>query len=314
VNAERSTITLADGRTVEVLTQGPPDGLPLVTHHGTPGGGLVTYPPKTETELARGLRTIHFARPGYGESTPRAGRSVADVAGDVAEILDALGAERFITWGASGGGPHALACAALLPARCLAAATIAGVAPSDAEGLDWLAGMGPENIAEFGAAQRGAADLTAYLEKEAAGLGDLTGADIINGLGGLIGDADKAVLTGEYADYQAASLRASLRTGIAGWHEDDLAFVTGWGFSFGSAAPGAAAVPGTAGDAGAWAPVAIWQGDDDRMVPFGHGQWLAARIPGARAHLLPGEGHLSLAEHHYGEILDDLLRLAGRAG
>ena len=123
MNAERSTITLADGRTVEVLTEGPPDGLPLVSNHGTPGGGLVSYPPMTETELARGLRTIHFARPGYGQSTPRAGRSVADVAGDVAEILDALGAETFITWGASGGGPHALACAALLPGRCLAAAS-----------------------------------------------------------------------------------------------------------------------------------------------------------------------------------------------
>ena len=298
MNAERSTITLGDGRAVEVLTEGPPDGLALVIHHGTPGGGLVTHPPKSEAELARGLRTVHFARPGYGESTPQPGRRVADVARDVAEILDALGAGTFITWGASGGGPHALACAALLPGRCLAAATIAGVAPSDAEGLDWVAGMGPENIEEFGAAQRGPADLTALLDKEAAGLGTVTGADIIEGLGGLIGDADKAVLIGEYADYQAAALQGALRAGVAGWRDDDIAFVTNWGFSLD----------------GLPAPVAIWQGDDDRMVPFGHGQWLAARIPGAQPHLLPGEGHLSLAEHHYGEILDDLLRLAALAG
>jgi pimeloyl-ACP methyl ester carboxylesterase len=300
MDAERSMITLADGRTVEVLTEGPPDGLPLVIHHGTPGGGLVTYPPKAEAELARGLRAIHFARPGYGDSTPQPGRAVADVAGDVEGILDALGVATFITWGASGGGPHALACAALLPDRCLAAATIAGVAPSDAEGLDWLAGMGPENIEEFGAAQRGEADLTAFLEKEAAGLGNLTGADIIDGLGGLIGDADKAVLTGEYADYQASALKASVRTGIAGWRDDDIAFVADWGFPL--------------GPAGLPVPVALWQGDDDRMVPFSHGQWLAARVPGAQVHLLPGEGHLSLAERHYGEILDDLLRLAGLGG
>jgi pimeloyl-ACP methyl ester carboxylesterase len=300
MNAERSTITMADGRTVEVLTEGPPDGMPLVIHHGTPGGGLVTYPPKTEAEVARGLRAIHFARPGYGDSTPQPGRTVADVAGDVAGILDALGVATFITWGASGGGPHALACAALLPDRCLAAATIAGVAPSNAEGLDWLAGMGPENIEEFGAAQRGAADLTAFLEKEAAGLGNLTGADIIDGLGGLIGDADKAVLTGEYADYQASALKASVRTGIAGWRDDDIAFVADWGFPV--------------GPAGFPVPVAVWQGDDDRMVPFSHGQWLATRIPGAQAHLLPGEGHLSLAERHYDEILDDLLRLTGLGG
>jgi len=294
MTAERFTITLADGRTAEVLTEGPPGGLALVAHHGTPGGGLVTFPPSTAAEQARGLRTIHFARPGYGESTPRPGRAVGDVAADVAEILDALGAETFVTWGRSGGGPHALACAALLPGRCLAAATIAGVAPSNAGGLDWLAGMGPENVEEFRAAQRGPDDLNAFLEKEAAALGSITGADIIEGLGGLIGDADKAVLTGEYADYQAAALRAALRTGIAGWREDDFAFVSDWGFPFEPAAP-----------------VAIWQGDDDRMVPFGHGRWLAAHIPGAQAHLLPGEGHLSLAEHHYGEILDDLLRLAG---
>ncbi len=260
----------------------------------------MTYPPKAEAELARGLRAIHFARPGYGDSTPQPGRAVADVAGDVEGILDALGVATFITWGASGGGPHALACAALLPDRCLAAATIAGVAPSDAEGLDWLAGMGPENIEEFGAAQRGEADLTAFLEKEAAGLGNLTGADIIDGLGGLIGDADKAVLTGEYADYQASALKASVRTGIAGWRDDDIAFVADWGFPL--------------GPAGLPVPVALWQGDDDRMVPFSHGQWLAARVPGAQVHLLPGEGHLSLAERHYGEILDDLLRLAGLGG
>ena len=170
-------------------------------------------------------------------------------------------------------------------------------APREAAGLDWLAGMGPENVEEFGAAEAGPAELTAFLEREAADLGSVTGASIIEGLGGLLGDADKAVLTGEYADHMAASLHASVGTGLDGWFEDDQAFVAGWGFSFGADA----------------APVAIWQGGDDRMVPFGHGQWLAAHIPGAQAHLLPGEGHLSLSVNHYGQILDDLLALAGRA-
>ena len=210
-----ATITLADGRRIAVLAEGPEDGIPLVRHHGTPGGGLVPYPPMTETELARGFRSIHLARPGYSQSTPRPGRRVADVAGDVAEILDALGAGTFLTIGWSGGGPHALACAALLPGRCLAAASVAGVAPREAAGLDWLAGMGPENIEEFRAAEAGPAELTAFLEKDAAGLGSVTGASIIEGLGGLIGDADKAVLTGEYADYMAASLHASVDPGLA---------------------------------------------------------------------------------------------------
>jgi len=298
MQTEHATIALADGRAVEVLSYGPADGLPLVTHHGTPGGGLVSYQPTIDTEMARGLRTIQFARPGYGQSAPHPGRRVADVAADVAEILDALDVETFITWGRSGGGPHALACAALLPGRCLATASIAGVAPRDAAGLDWIAGMGPENVAEIGAAERGSAELTAFLEKDAAGLATVTGADIIEGLGGLIGEADKAVLTGEYADYQAESFHAALRHGIAGWYEDDMAFVAPWGFPL----------------SGVLAPVAVWQGDQDRMVPFGHGQWLAGHIPGAHAHLLPGEGHLSLAEHHYGQILDDLIALAQSMG
>jgi pimeloyl-ACP methyl ester carboxylesterase len=102
-----------------------------------------------------GLRTVLHARPGYAGSTPLPGRSVADVAADVAVVVDALGADEFVTVGWSGGGPHALATAALLPDRCLGAATIAGVAPYAAAGLDWLAGMGVENIEEFGAAVAG---------------------------------------------------------------------------------------------------------------------------------------------------------------
>src|ERR1700753_619537 len=189
MQTERLTIALTDGRTVEVLALGPPGGLPLVVHHGTPGGGLVHYEPKTEVAVRRGLRVIHFARPGYSRSSPRPGRRVANVAGDVAEILDALGAGTFVTHCNSRGGPHARACASLLPGRCLAAASIAGVAPRDAEGLDWLDGMGPENIEEFAAADSRPADLTAFLEKEAGALGAVTGGDIIAGPRGLIGDA-----------------------------------------------------------------------------------------------------------------------------
>ncbi|HWG14626.1 MAG TPA: alpha/beta fold hydrolase [Streptosporangiaceae bacterium] len=308
MQTERLTIALTDGRTVEVLALGPPGGLPLVVHHGTPGGGLVHYEPKTEVAVSRGLRVIHFARPGYSRSSPRLGRRVANVADDVAEILDALGAETFITHGTSGGGPHALACAYLLPGRCLAAASIAGVAPRDAAGLDWAAGMGPENIEEFGAAESSPADLTAFLEKAAAELGAVTGGDIITGLGGLIDDADKAVLTGEYADYQAAALRAAVARSIVGWYEDDMAFVSDWGFELG---PGTSPVTGVPDPGGPPAPIAVWQGDQDRMVPFSHGQWLAAHLPGARVHLLPGEGHISLEVNHYDAILTDLLDMAG---
>jgi pimeloyl-ACP methyl ester carboxylesterase len=279
---------------MDVLTVGAGDGLPLVIHEGTPGG-LVLYPPTAEAALKRGLRVVMTARPGYEGSTPRPGRIVGDVTEDIAAVLDDIGAETFITYGVSGGGPHALACAANLPGRCLAAASVAGVAPYGAERLDFLAGMGPENVEEFARALRGSAELTPYLEGEAAALGNVTADDIIAAFGGLVADADKAVLTGTYAANLASSLRAALSNGIAGWRDDDLAFTADWGFGLGNLA----------------APVAVWQGDQDRMVPYAHGVWLAGHIPGARAHLMPGEGHLSLTLAAIGEILDDLLDLAG---
>jgi pimeloyl-ACP methyl ester carboxylesterase len=272
----------------------------IVFHTGTPSG-LVGLGPMAREAQARGLRTVLYARPGYGNSTPRPGRRIADAAGDVEAILDHLRIDEFITAGWSGGGPHALACAALLPVRCLAAASIAGVAPSDSPGLDWLAGMGEENLEEFGAAQAGEAELTAFLDAAAAELRQISADDLVAGLGDLVSDADKAAVTGEFAEYLAGAFLASVATGIAGWRDDDLAFVKDWGVSLEAL--------------GHATPVAIWQGDQDRMVPFAHGQWLAANIPLARPRLLPGEGHLTLGANAFGRILDDLMALArGESG
>lgn len=150
--ARHHEVTTPDGRTIDVVDVGAPDGSVLVAHHGTPGAGRL-YRSEVESAQWRGLRLIAYDRPGYGSSTPRRERSVADAAADVAAI--ALEIERFATCGWSGGGPHALACAALLADRCAAATTIAGVGPADALDLDWLAGMGEGNIAEFAAAREG---------------------------------------------------------------------------------------------------------------------------------------------------------------
>ncbi len=297
MTAQKLTIQAA-GRQIEALATGPDGALPVVLHNGTPSG-LVMFPPVAEAAAERGLRLVQYARPGYGGSTPDPGRRVAGAAADVAAVLDRLGAAEFLTVGWSGGGPHALACAARLPGRCLAAATMAGVAPCPAEGLDWLDGMGAENIEEFGAALAGEEALAGFLEPATHVLATVTGADVADGLGDLASAADKAALTGEFADYLAASFRAAVAGGVAGWRDDDVAFTTGWGF--------------TMAEVGEGAPVAVWQGDQDRMVPYAHGRWLAAQIPGARAHLLPGEGHLTLV-HSFGAILDDLLELAGRRG
>jgi len=135
-----------DGRRLAVEVAGPQDGEVVVFHTGTPSAGSL-FAPLLEAGAERGLRHVSYSRPGYGDSDRQPGRTIADCTHDVAAIADALGVERFYTTGHSGGGPHALACAALLPDRVNSATTTAGVAPFDAEGLDWLAGMGQENLA-----------------------------------------------------------------------------------------------------------------------------------------------------------------------
>src|SRR4051794_41416932 len=160
-------VTTPDGRTLRVLDVGADDGPVLVVHHGTPGARPL-YRTEVDSAAEPGLRLVAYDRPGYGGSTPSPGRSVVDAATDVATILDALGVERFATYGGSGGGPHALACAAVLPERCAAAVTLAGVAPFDAPDLDWLAGMGEGNHAEVRAALEGRERLTEYCRADAA--------------------------------------------------------------------------------------------------------------------------------------------------
>jgi pimeloyl-ACP methyl ester carboxylesterase len=252
------------------------------------------FPPLVEIGADRGLRHVVYSRPGYGASDRSAGRSVADCASDVAAIADALGIERFFTAGGSGGGPHALACAALLPERVIAVATIAGVAPRSAEGLDWLDGMGEENLEEEAAAEAGEEQLLAFLEPFREQMMSATGSQLYAILGDLLSDVDRGVLTGEYAEHLADGGRAGLAQGVYGWFDDDLAFIRDWGFDVRDVSR----------------PVTIWQGAQDRMVPAAHGAWLAANVPGARARLLPDHGHLSLSLALYGEILDDLISSA----
>lgn len=291
------TVRAPDGRSLEVVVTGPADGLPLVYHHGTPGCAAL-YGAMARAAEARGLRLVLYARPGYGNSAAMPGRVIADAAADVIAILDELDASQFVTMGWSGGGPHALACGQLLPGRCLAVACLAGPAPYDAAGLDWMAGMAPENVDEFAAAVAGEPEISKVLDTFVPAMRQLTEEQLAESLGDLASAADRAALHGELADYLVRLFRGSVATGTAGWRDDDLAFVRDWGFS-----------PAADGQA---APVAIWQGDQDQMVPFAHGQWLAASIPAARTHLMAGAGHLSLP---YDAIMDELLVLAaGRPG
>lgn len=268
---------------------GPEEGSVIVAHGGTPDDGKL-FPETLEEGTQRGMRHVSYARPGYVHSDRHEKRSVADCAADVAAIADAFGIERFHVVGWSGGGPHALACAALLPDRVISAATVAGAAPHDAEGLDWSAGMGDENIEELGLAERGADALRPWLENQAEEIRAATPDDLLRILGDLVSEPDRAMLNSDYAELSHASLQASISTGVFGWLDDDLAFVRSWGFSLDEIQ----------------VPVSIWQGREDRFVPITHGEWLAENVPGARSHLLENEGHLSLSRHRYGDVLDEL--------
>jgi pimeloyl-ACP methyl ester carboxylesterase len=280
-------VTLRDGRTLHIFDDGDPDGFVVVDHHGTPGSG-VTYPPDVQLARERGLRLISYDRAGYGDSTPSPGRVVADIANDVVDVLDALEVEHFASIGASGGAPHSLALGALVPARCRAVAAIACPTPWAVDDIDWLAGMGEQNVEEFGAALEGADTLESFLEPLAQELRETTAEQIRDVLSTLLPPVDREVLTGERAAHAKRNIDRAISHGIAGWRDDDLAFTRPWGFEL----------------ADIRVPALLWQGVQDKMVPVAHGRWLAERIPGVEAHISEPDGHLSIAVGRLGEILD----------
>lgn len=279
-------VTLRDGRTLSVYDEGDPEGNVVVVHHGTPGSG-VWYAPDVELARERGLRYVAYDRAGYGGSTPNPGRSVADVVPDIDDVMAELGVERWASLGASGGCPHSFACGALSE-RCISAAAIASPTPYPAEGLDWMDGMGEQNVEEFGLALEGDAALSPYLEREAAAFREATPEQIKDLMATLLPPVDAAVLTGDRAEYAKRQFDRAVADGIAGWREDDIAFTKPWGFELDEIR----------------VPTLLWQGVQDMMVPAAHGRWLAERIPGVEAHISDEDGHLSIAVGRLGEIFD----------
>lgn len=277
-------IQLPDGRFLEVADAGIQTGPAIIVHNGTPqAAGLLGL--HIQDAIERGFRIISYGRPGYGKSTRHRGRSVASAAKDTADLADALGINRFATWGMSGGGPHALACAALLGDRVVAAATLAGVAPYLVDSLDFMEGMGQDNVEEFGTALKGEKALTTYLEEQAEAFLDASPEGIAEHMHTLLSPPDKAVFTGEFGVQLASSMQKGV-DGVFGWLDDDLAFTKDWGFS-----PSSIQVP-----------LQIWQGSHDLMVPYNHGKWLVKHIPQAEAHLSDEDGHLTLAVTRISDI------------
>ncbi len=284
-----SPVRLGDGRHLDVQVGGADEGLPLVFHHGTPGAAT-PFRALERAARERSLRLVTTSRPGYGSSSRHPGRSVVDVADDIASVLANMGIERCLVAGWSGGGPHALACAARLEAAA-AVLVIAGLAPHRSQGLDWMAEMGRGNVTEFNTALQGEEALRPYLDEQRTYLEGASVRAVVSSLRTVLPEADRAVVGGEFGEDLAAGMQEGLREGVDGWLDDDLAFTKPWGFSLEEIS----------------IPTMLWHGTADLMVPVNHGQWLSSRLACASLHVEPDEGHLSLASRNFGRMLDELV-------
>ena len=285
-------IETRDGRKLDVLISGDEkSNFALVCHHGTPSDATL-WDDWGEDALMRNLRLISISRPGYATSDRKPGRIVSDVVEDVIDVLDEIGIDKFVTIGWSGGGPHALACAALMPSRCIAASILAGVGPHGEPDLDSISDMGPENIEHKKITLQGEAALREWAEVNAKPWLTIADEDLAEVLGGLVPEIDITALNEQgQAKIWASSIRRALKNSIDGYIDDSLLFCEDWGFR-----PENIKIP-----------VTIWQGDLDLMVPFKHAKWLIKHIPNSRAKLEYGHGHISLIAEKKNEIIEDLL-------
>ena len=285
-------IRLRDGRTLAIAEWGDPGGLPVFSCHGTPGGRISWWNDLTIYQR-HGIRRLTVDRPGYGDSTRLPGRRVADFVADVEDAADALGIASFAVTGGSGGGPHGLALAALLPDRVVRCQVSVSIAPYGKPGLDWLAGMTEGNVIEFQAAMAGEAAMREVAERErehaltqlSAGRADFTSDAYA------IPESDLEQMERHHASI-AAQMLYGLMNNADGWVDDNLAFAKPWGFEVESIR----------------VPVYLQYGRDDTLVPAAHGDWLAAHVPGATVEVLEA-GHMgddASVEH-------DMAWLAGRA-
>jgi pimeloyl-ACP methyl ester carboxylesterase len=286
------TVATPDGRELAFAVWGDPDGFPVLALHGTPGCRLERW---LDEDLYRGLGVclVTHDRAGYGRSTRRRGRRIVDEVDDVVLLADHLGFERFGVSGGSCGGPHALACAALLPDRVVRATCTVGVAPLGPSGLEqdaWLAGMDPENVKEFGWALAGEDVLFVEIEAEYARMAARVAVDPTKILGDFeLSESDRAQLARPERIQVIRESTSELGVnGVAGWVDDDLAIVRPWGFEVDQVT----------------VLVLVRYGASDVLVPPAHGEWLAANVPGCVVKMDNIAGHFgSDPEQDIGESL-----------
>jgi pimeloyl-ACP methyl ester carboxylesterase len=273
-------IGVSDGRRVAFDYWGDPKGFPVFLLHGTPGSRSGPVP-RARLLYQLGIWLISYDRPGYGDSSRQMGRRVANAALDVLDIADHLRVDEFGVVGRSGGGPHALACAALIEEKRLRnVSVLVGLAPSNAKGLDWLDGMTDSNTDAYElAANEGdavVADLTRRAEEIMRDPENL-----LIALEKEMSEADRRI-TSDVAIRRRLleTYREALKCGPHGWIDDVLAFRRDWGFDLDKIT----------------VPVHLWHGNEDVFSPPAHSAWMAERIPGATITVQRGAAHFDAME------------------
>jgi pimeloyl-ACP methyl ester carboxylesterase len=261
-------VCVAGNRKIAVDISGSPTGTPVFLLHGTPGSRSGPRP-RSSVLYRLGIRLVSHDRPGYGGSDPCRGRTVADVAADVEAIADELELPSFGVVGRSGGGPHALACAALLGHRVQSVACLVGLAPSDAADLDWYAGMADSNSEEFEAASNQSELAAAWdeIKERLAERAELIRHDpeeMLELLTPELADPDKRVVQDiAIRRLLTDTYREAVSKGSDGWIDDVVALGQPWGFDVATIK----------------VPVLLWHGANDVFSPVGHTRWLARQMP-----------------------------------
>jgi len=295
VTAERPSVPdrtsrvhcLADGRCIGYAEYGDLDGLPVIALHGTPGSRFM-FALTDDAARARGLRLIAPERSGYGLSDFKHVDTLAETAGDVAAIADALGFDRFALVGVSGGGPHAVAVAALLKSRVLRLALIGPVGPiADCGEHIRMSHLHHLIFTRMAPSHHAAGAFFAGLRM----LVDWAPGVAYHLLTQRVTETDREVLARpEVRANLQVTMREGLRTGVEGPLQDLRLYCGPWNLDL------------TEIDV----PAVMWQGSDDTIVPADAAYRLAGALPNCRLEVIEGAGHYWIFAQ-FGRVLDTVL-------
>jgi len=276
-------IILTDRRRLSFAEFGDLQGRPVFYFHGFPGSRLEAKLAE-KISLDTHVRFIGIDRPGYGLSSVKPARTFIDWAGDVAELADALGINRFSILGVSGGGPYAAACACKIPDRLDAVGIICGMGPVDVAGLmrdmPWMNCQGLRLAGHFPKTVTALYSFASFFFRNYP-------ERILSILSGKVAGPDKIALkNNELIKVLSASFREAFRNSLL-WPATDLVLYSRpWGFSLDDIR----------------IKVHLWHGEMDKVVPPAMGHYLANTIPDCRATFYPDEGHFSIILNRLHEI------------